>query len=69
MTTATHTPERVYTVEEIASHLGTHHNNVYRMLQRGDLRCVRVGRNIRVPASALDDFLAGPSGPTSPDAA
>jgi excisionase family DNA binding protein len=69
MTTATHTPERVYTVEQVADHLAMHTSGVYRLVQSGDLRSVRAGRLIRIPASALDEFLAGPTEPTSPDAA
>jgi excisionase family DNA binding protein len=55
----TTTPEPVYTVAQIAEHLGVAKEGVYELVRSGELRCVRVGRLIRVPVSALDEFLAG----------
>lgn len=66
MTTATHTPERVYTVDQIAEHLDMARSGVYSLVRSGELRSVRVGRLIRVPASALDEFLAGATVQTDP---
>lgn len=69
MITATHTPQPVYRVSEVAEHLELDRNTVYELVKSGELRSVRVGRHIRITASALDDFLGGSAGPTSPDAA
>ncbi|MGP4975969.1 helix-turn-helix domain-containing protein [Brachybacterium tyrofermentans] len=59
MTTTTTAPERVLRVTEVAAHLDCGRNAVYDLIHRGELRNVRVGRLIRVPESALAEFLAG----------
>ncbi|MCV7465728.1 helix-turn-helix domain-containing protein [Micrococcus luteus] len=51
-------PERVLRVTEVAEHLDCNPHLVYRLIQRGDLRALRVGRLIRVPLSALNEYLA-----------
>ncbi|OFS13406.1 hypothetical protein HMPREF3105_05525 [Micrococcus sp. HMSC31B01] len=51
-------PERVLRVTEVAEHLDCNADLVYRLIHRGDLRAVRVGRLIRVPLSALNEYLA-----------
>lgn len=60
-----HTPEPTYTVAQVAEHLACDRSGVYRLVRTGQLRGVRIGRLVRIPASALDDFLAG-SSETSP---
>lgn len=57
-TPTTAEPERVLRVTEVAEHLDCAPNLVYRLIQRGDLRALRVGRLIRVPISALNEYLA-----------
>lgn len=52
-------PERVLRVPEVAEHLDCAPQLVYRLIHRGELRAVRVGRLIRVPLSALNEYLAG----------
>ena len=52
-------PERVLRVSEVAEHLDCNPHLVYRLIHRGELRAVRVGRLIRVPLSALNEYLAG----------
>lgn len=59
MTTATATPEAVYRVREVAAHLDCTEDVVYREIREGRLRAVRIGRILRVPESALADFIAG----------
>lgn len=58
MTTSNH-PEPLYEVPQVATHLHVDRNTVYGLVATGRLRAVRVGRLIRIPACALDDFLAG----------
>ncbi|GAA6527950.1 helix-turn-helix domain-containing protein [Intrasporangium sp. DVR] len=59
MTTTT-AVESVLTVRDVARHLGCRdEETVYRLIHRGDLRAIRVGRLVRVPESALRDFIAG----------
>ena len=59
MTATTTTPERVLKIREVANHLGCTDETVYRLVRENRLRSIRVGRLLRVPASALDDFIAG----------
>lgn len=57
---ATATAEPVLTIGEVAERLRCRNTDtIYRMVARGDLRAVRVGRLLRVPESALREFLAG----------
>lgn len=65
--TNTYTPEPVLKVSDVAAHLDMHHSGVYELVKSGELRSVRVGRLIRIPASALDDFLSGTTGTTGSD--
>ncbi|MFJ4163738.1 helix-turn-helix domain-containing protein [Micrococcus luteus] len=51
-------PERVLRVAEVADHLDCNPQLIYALIQRGDLRALRVGRLIRVPLSALNEYLA-----------
>ncbi len=49
---------RYLTVAEVAETMRLSRMTVYRLVQRGDLPAVRVGRSYRVPADALDAYLA-----------
>lgn len=51
-------PERVLRVSEVAEHLDCAPQLVYRLIHGGELRALRVGRLIRVPLSALNEYLA-----------
>jgi excisionase family DNA binding protein len=48
----------VLTVEELAEKLRVAVSSAYGLVQRGDVRSVRVGRAIRIPAEAVDQFLS-----------
>ena len=54
----------VLTVEELAETLRIAPSSAYGLVRRGDVRSVRVGRAIRIPAEAVDQFLS-----RQPDAA
>lgn len=43
-----------YTVQEVASLTQTHKNHIYRMVQRGELRAIRLGNALRVPTTELE---------------
>ena len=47
------------TVKEVAKLLGISRNTAYRLIKSKKLRSVRVGRQIRVPLSALEEYLNG----------
>lgn len=46
------------TVKEIAERLGTCTRTVYREIQNGNLRCLRIGRAIRVTDAQLAAYVA-----------
>lgn len=45
--------------EEAAPMLGISKHGVYALINSGQLRCVRLGRKIIIPLSAIHDFLNG----------
>lgn len=46
-------------VQQIATLLKVSRNTAYTLVRSGALRSIRVGRQIRVPRSALEDYLNG----------
>ncbi len=48
---------RLLTVIEVADHLCLSRSKVYELLADGSLPSVRIGRNRRITASALADFV------------
>ncbi len=50
-------PEAVFTVPEVAARLRCERNTVYRMVNAGELRAVRLGRLVRIPESAVAELL------------
>lgn len=51
--------DRLLTAVEVSDLLRVSTMTVYRLIRRGELPAVRVGRNYRVRASELDAYLAG----------
>lgn len=47
------------TAAEVADQLRVSTMTIYRLIRRGELPAVRVGRNYRVRAEDLDAYLAG----------
>ena len=57
---ATHILEKlplVLSVPELAAVLHIGRNAAYDLVNSGQIRCVRIGKNIRIPQSALLDYL------------
>lgn len=54
---ASATPQRGLKVSEVAERLSCAESTVYAMVERGQLRAVRLGSAIRVLESALDDWM------------
>ena len=48
---------RVLTAEEVALELRVSRRLVYAMVRRGELQGVKVGRLVRIPSVALEDYL------------
>ena len=46
--------EEYVKISKAAKILGFHINTIYRMIHRGDLECVKIGRSIRIPVAALE---------------
>ncbi len=57
--TVTTAPERVLRVRDVATHLGCDPDTVYALIRSHQIRAIRLGRVIRIPESALADFIAG----------
>ena len=53
---ANHLP-LVMTVEEMAAILQIGRNSAYNLVKSGQIRCIRIGRNIRIPQAALLEYL------------
>jgi excisionase family DNA binding protein len=51
--------ERKFTVAEVAEQLAVSPMTIRRLIQVGDLRAYRIGSSIRIPVSALREFLGG----------
>jgi excisionase family DNA binding protein len=59
--------ERLLTVAEVAELLGTTERFPRRLIAERRIRFVRVGRHVRIPESAVGDFIsAGLVEPASP---
>ena len=53
-------PERLtYRVRELPALTGLSRASCYELIARGDLRSIRVGKAILVPASALQEWVNG----------
>lgn len=51
-------PRTAYTVAEVAQSLGLPTWQIYDLVARAQLAHFRVGKHIRIPVRALDDFIA-----------
>jgi excisionase family DNA binding protein len=49
------------TVPEFAEALGVSPRLVYERVGRGEIRAVRIGRRVLIPAGVLDELLGGAS--------
>jgi len=62
MSPVIHARLQAFTVEEVARRLRVKASTVLRLIRRGELFARKVGSAWRVPAAALDRYLAAPSG-------
>jgi excisionase family DNA binding protein len=58
MVTVAAEPE-FYTVQEVADRLRVSRKTIYRMVERGEIRAVRLGDVYRIPREGLDAFIRG----------
>lgn len=54
------TERALYTVNELAEHLRVSRWTVYRLVERGHLRAVKVGEQLRFRPSDVDEYLEQP---------
>ena len=52
----------LYRAEEVSRLLNIGRSKAYELMASGELPVVRIGRSIRVPAKALDDWITAQSG-------
>ncbi|MEM3448808.1 MAG: helix-turn-helix domain-containing protein [Candidatus Bathyarchaeia archaeon] len=50
-------PDRLLSPKRVAEELNVSIWTVYRMVRRGDLVAIRVGRLLRIPESSLEAFI------------
>lgn len=48
---------RLFTVGEVCAALHVHRSTLERFMATGQLRAVRIGRQVRIPADALEEFM------------
>lgn len=46
-------------VEELMPILNIGRNTAYELVKSGEIRSIKVGRQLRIPRDAIEDFLAG----------
>ena len=51
--------KRTLTVSEAATTLGVAPLTLYGAIRRGEIRAVRIGRRVLVPAAAIEELLTG----------
>ncbi len=48
-------------VEDLIPILGIGRVSAYKLVRTGQIRCVRIGRHIRIPRNAVEQFVQGVS--------
>ena len=51
-------PPQPFTVQEVASALRVSKMSIYRLIHEGQIRHLRVGRSLRIPVDAYDEYVA-----------
>lgn len=49
--------EKLYTVAQVSEHLQMSRMSVYRLMDSGEIKSLKIGRARRVADSALQDFI------------
>ena len=58
----------LFTVDDLADRWGVNHKTVRAMIERGEVRCFRVGRHIRITAEAVRECEGWNSGSSCTEA-
>lgn len=51
--------QQLLRVAEVADHLRVSTMTVYRLIRRGEIRALRIGRNYRIERAAFEEYLQG----------
>jgi excisionase family DNA binding protein len=51
--------QRFFKVKDTAAELGISLSSAYELVKSGEIRSVRIGGALRVPAAAIDEFADG----------
>lgn len=54
-----HDSKTILTVKELAEYLRIGRDSAYGLVRSGQIRSVRIGRQIRIPRAAVDVYLSG----------
>lgn len=49
---------QMFKVEEGAQHIRVSRSKMFELLKSGEIRSVKIGRSRRIPAAALDEYVA-----------
>jgi excisionase family DNA binding protein len=49
-------PQRFFKVEDCAKEIGISRSMAYELVKSGEIRSVRIGGALRIPAAAIDEF-------------
>lgn len=59
-------PEKHFlTTKETARFLAVSKSTILRLIEAGDLQCIKIRRSVRIPADALDKFTISPKSTTT----
>lgn len=47
----------MYSVKEVAKELKVHENTIRRWIRDGDLKCLKIGKQVRITEEQLKQFL------------
>lgn len=50
--------DRLLNTEQVREMLACSRSMVYKLIDQGDLTCVKVGRSVRVPSRSLEAYIA-----------
>lgn len=50
--------DHLHEVPDVARRLGCADRTIYTLVKKGQMKCVRVGRLVRIPESAVREFIA-----------
>ena len=59
------TDQVALSIRDVAARFGVSYNTVHRMIERGELRPIKLGRCTRIPTAQIDAILASSPAPAA----